>query len=218
MKETTSREKILKKVRKALIHKTTQDIPDVDLESNIYAIPDEPMEILFAQKFTKLNGKFVFCESDRDFAANLQALLKENEWGVPFTLEGKVKRILGDAGLPFNDDLKTLPHLNVGITLCENLVARTGSLFITSRQASGRRLPVFPNYHIVLAYTSQLVMTHKDAIKQITERYAGQLPSLISCITGPSRTADIEKTLVQGAHGPKEIYVFLVDDHGQVNS
>src|ERR1051326_6579490 len=218
MEDSTSREKVLKKVRKALIHKSTQDIPDVDLDSNIYNIPDEPMEILFAQKFTKLNGKFVFCESEREFASNLALLLQENKWGIPFTLEGKVKRILGDAGMSFNDNEKDLPDLNVGITLCENLVARTGSMFITSRQASGRRMPVFPNYQIVLAYTSQLVMTHKDAIKQITERYSGQLPSLISCVTGPSRTADIEKTLVQGAHGPKEIYVFLVDDHGQVLS
>ena len=214
MENSTSREKILKKVRKALIHKTTQEIPDVDLESNIYEIPNEPMEILFAEKFTKLNGKFVFCETEKDFADNFSALSKQNGWEAPFTLEPKVKRILGDSGISFMDNEKDIPQLNVGITLCENLVARTGSLFITSRQASGRRLPVYPNYHIVLAYTSQLVMTHKDAIKQITERYAGQLPSLISCISGPSRTADIEKTLVQGAHGPKEIYVFLVDDHG----
>ena len=154
MEESTSREKILKKVRKALIHKTTQDIPDVDLESNIYNIPDEPMEILFAQRFTKLNGKFVFCESEKDFAVNLSALLKENDWGTPFTFEGKVKRILGDAGMKFDDTEEKLPALKAGITLCENLVARTGSLFITSRQASGRRLPVFPDYHCACVHFS----------------------------------------------------------------
>lgn len=216
MEESTSREKILKKVRKALINKSTMEMPDVDLESEIYALPDEPMEIMFAQRLTKLNGKFVFCESEKEFAENLSSLMKDNNWSDPFTFEGKVKRILGDAGMSFVDSEEKLPELNVGITLCENLVARTGSLFISSRLASGRRLHVFPNYHIVLAYTSQLVMTHKDAIKQIQDRYQGQIPSLISCITGPSRTADIEKTLVQGAHGPKEIYVFLVDDHGLV--
>jgi L-lactate dehydrogenase complex protein LldG len=216
MEESTSREKILKKVRKALINKSTIEMPDVDLESEIYALPDEPMEIMFAQRLTKLNGKFVFCESEKEFAENLSSLMKDNGWSDPFTFEGKVKRILGDAGMKFIDDEKKLPELNVGITLCENLVARTGSLFISSRLASGRRLHVFPNYHIVLAYTSQLVMTHKDAIRQIQDKYQGQMPSLISCITGPSRTADIEKTLVQGAHGPKEIYVFLVDDHGLI--
>ena len=71
---------------------------------------------------------------------------------------------------------------------------------------------VFPNYHIVLAYTSQLVLTPKDALIGIKNKYGANIHSLISSITGPSRTADIEKTLVQGAHGPKELFVFLVDD------
>jgi L-lactate dehydrogenase complex protein LldG len=46
----------------------------------------------------------------------------------------------------------------------------------------------------------------------IMQKYDGALPSMISFATGPSRTADIEKTLVLGAHGPKEVYVFLIDD------
>ena len=212
MSDTTSREKILKKVRKALIHKTTQEIADVDLESNIYNIPDEPMEILFAEKLTKLNGKFIYCETEKEFTENLASLLKENNWDNVFTLDGKIKRLLTDAKISFSDKEEDFLNLNVGITFCESLVARTGSVMISSIQASGRRLPVYPNYHIVLAYTSQLVMTHKDALKLISEKYDKEIPSLISCITGPSRTADIEKTLVQGAHGPKEIFVFLVDD------
>ena len=212
MSDTTSREKILKKVRKALIHKTTQEIADVDLETNIYNIPDEPMEILFAQKLTKLNGKFVYCETEKEFTENLASLIKENNWDNVFTLDGKIKRLLTDAKISFSDKEEDFLNLNVGITFCESLVARIGSVMISSRQASGRRLPVYPNYHIVLAYTSQLVMTHKDALNLISEKYDKDIPSLISSITGPSRTADIEKTLVQGAHGPKEIFVFLVDD------
>ncbi|MCK5078809.1 MAG: LUD domain-containing protein, partial [Bacteroidales bacterium] len=51
-----------------------------------------------------------------------------------------------------------------------------------------------------------------DALKGMKEKYGQDLPSMISLITGPSRTADIEKTLVMGAHGPRELYVFLVDD------
>jgi L-lactate dehydrogenase complex protein LldG len=48
-------------------------------------------------------------------------------------------------------------------------------------------------------------------LQAIKEKYQEQPPSLISFATGPSRTADIEKTLVTGVHGPKEVYVFLVD-------
>ncbi|MNL89836.1 Lactate utilization protein C [compost metagenome] len=55
-------------------------------------------------------------------------------------------------------------------------------------------------------------MDLKDAFKLIKDKYGSQIPSMISTITGPSRTADIEKTLVLGAHGPKELFVFLIDD------
>ena len=51
----------------------------------------------------------------------------------------------------------------------------------------------------------------KDALLRVKEKYGEKLPSLITFATGPSRTADIEKTLVVGVHGPKEVYCFLVD-------
>ena len=71
---------------------------------------------------------------------------------------------------------------------------------------------VFPETHLIYARASQLVPELKDALKGIKERYGKELPSMISMITGPSRTADIEKTLVMGAHGPRQLYVFMVDD------
>ncbi len=101
----------------------------------------------------------------------------------------------------------------MGITFCEFLIARFGSIMISSGQRSGRRLNVFPEIHIVFAKTSQIVPELKDALTGMKERYDRNMPSLVSVITGPSRTADIEKTLVMGAHGPKELYVFLVDEN-----
>jgi len=89
------------------------------------------------------------------------------------------------------------------------LVARTGSILVSSSSQSGRQLNVFPPIHIVLAHVSQLVNYLDDALISIQQKYGDDLPSAISTITGPSRTADIEKTLVLGAHGPKEFIVFL---------
>jgi len=51
----------------------------------------------------------------------------------------------------------------------------------------------------------------KDALLAAKDKYGNNLPSLITFATGPSRTADIEKTLVVGVHGPKEVYLFLVE-------
>lgn len=212
MEDSTSREKILKRVRKALIHKSNQEPIDVDFDSAIYTVEDEPLEIMFAQKLTALNGKFVFCENEIEFTNSLTALVSEQKWDKIFTVEPLIKELLQKTNLLFSDKEQDFLELNVGITFCESLVARTGTVMITSRQLSGRRLPIYPNYHIVLAYTSQLVLTVKEALKLINDKYVNQQPSLIAAISGPSRTADIEKTLVQGAHGPKEIFVFLVDD------
>ena len=59
---------------------------------------------------------------------------------------------------------------------------------------------------------SQLVYDIEDGLNRIKANYKDNLPSLITLATGPSRTADIEKTLVVGVHGPKEVYCFVVDD------
>jgi L-lactate dehydrogenase complex protein LldG len=209
---TTSKEKILKKIRKALIHKSTQEIGDVDKDSEIFTVSDEPLEIQFAQNFSALNGKFVFCENETEFLENFDFIARDNEWKNIFTLEPSIKKLLEKGKISFSDKETDLLQTDIGLTLCECLVARTGSVMISSRQASGRRVPVYSNFHVVVAYSSQLVNNVKDGLKLIRDKYGNQLPSMISTISGPSRTADIEKTLVQGAHGPREIFVFLIDD------
>jgi L-lactate dehydrogenase complex protein LldG len=63
-----------------------------------------------------------------------------------------------------------------------------------------------------VAYTHQIVPNIKQGLQWVVSENNGtNLPSMINLNTGPSRTADIEKTLVLGAHGPKEVYLFLID-------
>lgn len=209
---TTSKEKILKLIRKALINKSTREVGDVDIDSEIFTSSEEPLEIQFAQNFLSLNGKFIFCENEREFIENLDLIIKDSKWDKLFCLEPSIKEMLNKGSIVFSDNTSDFIETNIGITLCESLIARTGSVMLTSKQASGRRLPIYANIHVVLAYTSQLVYNVKDAFKKVHEKYGKALPSMITTISGPSRTADIEKTLVQGAHGPKEVFVFLIDD------
>jgi L-lactate dehydrogenase complex protein LldG len=82
---------------------------------------------------------------------------------------------------------------------------------MSAAQQSGRIASVYAPIHICIATTSQLVYDVKDALQLLKDKYSNKLPSLITFATGPSRTADIEKTLVVGVHGPKEVYVFLVE-------
>ena len=209
---TTSREKVLKKIRKALINKSPRDISDVDKTSEIFTTSEESIEIQFAQNFSSADGKFVFCENETEFIESLDFFVKDNEWENIFCLEPKIKEHLKQKNIPFSDKEEDFLKTDIGITLCECLIARTGSIVVSSKQISGRRLPIYANFHIVVAYTSQLVNNVNDSLKLIKEKYNNNLPSMISTITGPSKTADIEKTLVQGAHGPREIILFLIDD------
>ncbi|MCU0432870.1 MAG: lactate utilization protein [Bacteroidia bacterium] len=212
MEESTSREKILKKVRAALINKSRLEPTDIDFDSSIFTSQEETPELIFAQQFSDIGGQFVFCENEDDFCDSISVLLADHQGDTLWCPEPEIGTLLQKAGLSFRSNAQEPVQNGIAITGCEYLVARTGSVVISSRQTSGRRGPFFADNHLVVARTSQLVEQVKDALKGIKARYGDNQPSMITTITGPSRTADIEKTLVQGAHGPKEIFVFLIDD------
>jgi L-lactate dehydrogenase complex protein LldG len=210
--EPTSKERILKKIRKGLIESTSQPFSGVDINQSVYVPQGKPLDELFAEEFSKLTGQFIFCETIKEFIVSLDTLAIEKKWENLFCWNHSLQTIFKK--FDFN---KCRVGINIemadaGITTCEALIARTGTILLSSKQPSGRSLPIFPPIHIVVANTDQMVFDSKDALQQLMQKYNGHLPSMISLATGPSRTADIEKTLVLGAHGPKEVYVFLIDE------
>ncbi len=94
------------------------------------------------------------------------------------------------------------------ITLVEALVAQTGSLFVTAA-CGGRGASVVAPCHIVVASASQLVPDLQTALGNASKQGKLQQNSFACLISGSSRTADIEKILVQGAHGPRRLVVIL---------
>lgn len=119
--------------------------------------------------------------------------------------------MIKDAGASFVD-YNDLATCDASITSCEALIARTGSIMMTAASQSGRTASVYAPVHICIARSSQLVYDVRDALQMMKDKYKENLPSLITFATGPSRTADIEKTLVVGVHGPKEVYCLLLQD------
>jgi L-lactate dehydrogenase complex protein LldG len=104
-------------------------------------------------------------------------------------------------------DVNELESCDAGITECDALIAQTGTILITSRSAGGRALSVLPPHHVVIARRNQLLPDLPAAFALLKSKYAAAYPSMISLITGPSRTGDIERILVLGAHGPKKLTV-----------
>jgi len=211
MEESTPKEKVLKNVRNALISKTGMPFPDLEPDIDFYQEHDESLEVAFAEAFTAVAGKFVYCESRQELQENLKIVLQSLNKEFVYCFDEKLGTLMKEAGLDYIKDPEDFLKAEIGITACEYLIARLGSIMVSSAQTSGRRLNVFPETHIIIADTGQLVGDLKDALQKIREKYEGKLPSMISVITGPSRTADIEKTLVMGAHGPRSLYLFLVE-------
>lgn len=212
MQENISpKELMLKKIRKALLEKRDNPYPNLE-DTPLYKTNDEILEIQFAEQLTAVSGNFIFCENAIEFVENILDLAERFNWRKIYCWEPELQALLSTYEFPFYQTDKDFELAEAGITLCEALIARNGSVLISNQNAAGRRLSIFPHHHIVVARSGQLVADLKDGFRLLKNKYGAQLPSMISTITGPSRTADIEKTLVLGAHGPKELFVFLVDD------
>jgi L-lactate dehydrogenase complex protein LldG len=210
MNVSPSKENILKKIRKALSQSTPLPFPKSEGAESVFQPLQQEAEVEFAEQFTKLQGRFIFCINQQELAFQLNSLIKKQDWNKVYCVEDK---LIGSSADQLDDRLMRtdLANCDVSITGCEYLIARTGSIVMTAAQQSGRNTSVYAPVHICIAYTNQMVYDLKDALQGLKDRYGNNLPSLITFATGPSRTADIEKTLVVGVHGPKEVYLFLVE-------
>lgn len=205
----TARNNILQNLYKALQGKTQRPYPEQET-SGFYMPETEDVLSVFVRRFAQAGGQLSLCPSEKACAEQIAQLLQEQQWQKPCCRSAKWAALLQQAGIDTETDL--LPQTPAGITPCIALVAQTGSILISSGIEMGRALTVFPPAHIVVAYTSQIVYGIEAALTLATAAGTEHPASLIGLITGPARTADIEKTLVLGAHGPKAIYLFLIEN------
>ncbi|HEY5463969.1 MAG TPA: lactate utilization protein [Hanamia sp.] len=210
MKVSSSKEKILKKIREALSNPAPLPFPKSEGSNSVFLPQPPELEILFAEEFTKLLGNFAFCINETDAKNQIQNLIKQKKWDHIFCVENEISKLLELEGKS-TINVPLLADCDAAITSCHYLVARTGVIVMSSAQKSGRTVSSYAPIHICIAYINQLVYDTRDALKGIKEKYGSKMPSFITFAAGPSRTADIEKTLVVGVHGPKEVYLFLID-------
>ena len=169
--------------------------------------------VAFAESFQRVGGEFYYCESPAHLALQLAGFQQRQQVGAPYVWEPAMQALLQAAGVAYRaDETDFIAHADLSLTSCEALVARTGSVLVSAATASGRRLSIYPDQHLVLARPSQVVAEIGDALRVVQARYGAHMPSMVSLTSGPSRTADIEKTLVLGAHGPRRIALFLLEE------
>jgi L-lactate dehydrogenase complex protein LldG len=168
---------------------------------------------LFRRNAAALKADFHFVQNREQLAELLVGLRDTEHWEKAGSHSGQLTNFVTERlGLPLcttdgGYDVADLESCSVGITECDALIAQTGSVLVTNRSAGGRALSVLPPHHVVLAHREQLVADLPEAFALLKKLYAPKYPSFISFITGPSRTGDIERILVLGAHGPRKLTI-----------
>lgn len=211
MDDATARSNILNKIEQALAIPTSVPYPDIGITEPSIKPGRKALIELFQSKFTGLLGRFFLFNDPVALSNKLHQLIIENKWDRVCCSANDLNQLLGNADEPFVPT-GSLYDVDAAITDCVHLIASTGTIVLGSDQASGRALPVFAPVHIVIAFGHQLVFDLKESIESVMLNRANQLPSSLVFASGPSRTGDIEKTLVVGVHGPKDVYVFMLSE------
>ena len=206
-----SKAKIVAKLTNAGLHKSEIPYPEITDAKDIFypAVTDSVQ--LFKDQFTALGGIFYDIKSHSELFESINTHCENIDNDKIFCADTKLVHLLRNAGFDrkLNGSLN-IPEASLCISSCVALIARTGSILFSSAQAEGRSHGIAPDIQIVIAFKNQIVFNVAEALEMCTKKGA-QLPSMISLTSGASRTADIEKTLVMGAHGPKELVIFLLD-------
>lgn len=217
----STRERVLERLRaaqRAHAEATLPQLSDAAIFANYPA--REALLERFAEKLAGLRGEIFRVDNAKQAATRVQELL--------FSFSNQRKELCLCQAHPLVHEVlshepwlqertrlidSSLPHdlfarYECGVTVADFLIARTGSIVLNAESAGGRRLSVLPPLHIVLATSKQVVASLEDALARVDKATA----SYMAIITGPSRTSDIEKILVLGAHGPKRLAVIVIDN------
>jgi L-lactate dehydrogenase complex protein LldG len=103
----------------------------------------------------------------------------------------------------------------IGVTSADFCMAETASLVMRTRPGLARSVSLVPSIHIAVIHLDQIIADLKELYALIQWDPEGSGEGLTNCMTfisGPSKTADVEATMVHGAHGPREVYVYVMTD------
>ena len=143
------------------------------------------------------------------------AYLGENH--LPTTV--RMAANVADGAIPWSD-AATLEMLTgaaestdwVSVTGAFAAIAETGTLMLLSGPDSPTTLNFLPDTHIVVVSAAAVVGCHEEAWARLRAATDGSMPRAVNWISGPSRTADIEQTLMLGVHAPRRLHIVLIDD------
>ena len=172
--------------------------------------PEEklPVDEKFTYNFNKNGGKFLYCESIDEVLEAFDNILIENDWYERdvFCVDDQLASRFDGFNLTFTK--KGNPTFF--LTTCESLVAKNGSILLSSNQIKEKKLSELPFNFVVFATTSQLVETISEGLRIIKTRNPQQIPTNITTIQ--DFETDKEKDFMSYGSSTKNLYLLLLED------
>ncbi|HNR20833.1 MAG TPA: hypothetical protein PKN75_12830 [Bacteroidia bacterium] len=179
MQESTNREKVLKKIRAALLHKTPNPYPNLDFEKNVFVVNDAPAELIFAEKFQKLGGLLVICETKNEIIESLAAISRENNWTEVFCVDKNISSMLDEINFPHQSifDIQEDKNVQAAIIPAEALIANAGMAIINIGKEHGRLLPAIAENLLIICDAAKINDDLKTFFATTKATYNGNHPS-----------------------------------------
>ena len=214
-----SRDAILQRIRAELAKAPSVDPPPVpEVWPRTHPTTEQMLE-RFRNELEAVQGELIHCGSMDEARQKLAELIEQSQWNVLGSVDRPICREV-TAALPPEQvswakdgwNPKEMAELSAGLVTAERLLADTGTCVVACNTAEERLLCYLPPACVVIARTGQLAEHMPAAWEEIAKQTADpKRRGEWVLITGPSRTADIEKILILGVHGPKRLVVILVD-------
>jgi len=190
--------------RNAILHAIRENQPKVETLPDItqpdYALTFRPTE-KFAEVLTAIGGRVILVDETDDLKVVIKQAFGEDAVIVSVIDELPFKPIFP----PGTEDPHVLESVDIALMKAQFGVSENGAVWVTEAQYKVRAFPFICQHLAVVLSQSQIVPYMHQAYQKIS----GQLYGFGVFIAGPSKTADIEQSLVLGAHGPKTMTVFL---------
>jgi L-lactate dehydrogenase complex protein LldG len=207
--KSIARENILARIRAANTRMRSEPAPAVPLDA-LFAPIANPRQRFLEECAGNLTE--VYQTSDAaSSAAALESILSTVPAGEVYVQDASELHPLAAAleqlrRVSFSSQGAPAESIQASLTLAHGFVAQTGSI-LTSSACGGRGASIVPPCHLVYGHGEQIVPDIAAALARVQAEITDA--SYVGLITGSSRTADIEKILVQGAHGPRRLVVIL---------
>ncbi len=206
MHESKTRDKVLKKIRQALLHKSREQFSEVDLESPLFSSEDESPELIFAKNFSDAGGKFIFCESNEEFSDMISGLLMERECSTIFCNEKWICNLLDGNNFLINPRDIADANAAAVIVACDAFIAESGTIIYSNAAADAPTIGNNFRLFIAAGFTSSVYETMKDALKSIRAKLTPATAS-INILTPP-----IQKNEPNGKNPESGLFLFLIFD------